>query len=114
MDSEEIGFGRIYDDPAFLMSFISPPGEYAEEASHWRALLREKLGAGETILETIIVFLIESLGKLRIEHDRHPTGIFPRATWLRLMRETGFSVEARSFRLEAQRQPYELQVGTRS
>lgn len=248
MDSEEIGTGRIYDDLAFLMPLISPPEEYAEEASHWRTLLREKLGSGrhellelgvggghnlshltggfdatavdisgamlawcrrlnpgvtlqlgdmrnvrlgrkfaavlihdaisymlteadlaaafetaaehlekggvfivspdrfretfsapaiehavheaggrrvtwveftrdpdpgDTMLETIMVYLIESEGKLRIEHDRHLTGIFPRAAWLRLMREAGFSVETRSFRLAAPPQPYELLVGNR-
>jgi SAM-dependent methyltransferase len=29
-------------------------------------------------------------GSVRVEHDRHVEGLFPRATWLRLMAEAGF------------------------
>ena len=34
---------------------------------------------------------------MRVEEDRHTTGLFPLDTWLRLMREAGFSVEQKSF-----------------
>lgn len=34
--------------------------------------------------------LREAHGDVRVVHDRHVEGIFPRATWLRLMREAGF------------------------
>jgi SAM-dependent methyltransferase len=46
MKSEQIECGRLYKDLAFLMPIITPPEEYAEEASYWRAVLREKLGEG--------------------------------------------------------------------
>jgi SAM-dependent methyltransferase len=29
-------------------------------------------------------------GKVRVEYDRHIAGLFPRRTWMRLLRETGF------------------------
>lgn len=34
--------------------------------------------------------LRERDGSVRIEHDRHVEGLFPRATWLRLLAEVGF------------------------
>lgn len=30
-------------------------------------------------------------GRVRLEHDRHRLGLFPRARWIRLLREVGFS-----------------------
>jgi hypothetical protein len=30
-------------------------------------------------------------GSVSVEHDRHVEGLFPRATWLRLLAEEGFS-----------------------
>jgi SAM-dependent methyltransferase len=47
----------------------------------------------DTTVETIMFYLIRECGRLRIEHDRHVTGLFPLQTWLRLLKETGFSVE---------------------
>lgn len=246
MDSTSIPAGRLYDDLAFLMPLISPPEEYAEEATHWRAVLREKLGEGrhrvlelgaggghnlshltadfeitatdisetmlaqcgrlnpgveliagdmrtlrlgrtfaavlihdaisymltesdllaafqtaaahlgpggllitapdhfaeafnapeiehathaegntevtylecaydpdpaDTTIETVMFFLIRTPGGLRIEHDRHVTGLFPRATWIRLLERAGFSSEIKVFHLGPDRRPYELLVG---
>ncbi|HUT53766.1 MAG TPA: hypothetical protein VM658_10265 [bacterium] len=65
----------------------------------------------DTMIESIVFFLIHDRDGLRIEPDRHVTGLFPRATWLRLLDEAGFDVEQRSFRLEAMERPYELLVG---
>lgn len=51
--------------------------------------------AGAT-LETVMVYMIRRQGRLRIEHDRFLTGLFPRATWDRLLHEAGFpAVEER-------------------
>jgi SAM-dependent methyltransferase len=33
-------------------------------------------------------------GSVQVEHDRHLEGLFPRATWLRLLEETGFRARA--------------------
>ena len=37
---------RMYDEFAHLWPLISRPEDYAEEASYWRCVLRDKLGAG--------------------------------------------------------------------
>jgi SAM-dependent methyltransferase len=68
---------------------------------------------GDACVETLMTFLIRTPDGLRIEHDRHITGLFHRSTWLRLMAQTGFTVERRVFRLPSSDQPYELLVGTR-
>lgn len=47
----------------------------------------------DTTLELTFVYLIRNRGQLRIETDHHVVGIFPKETWLTLLRETGFSVE---------------------
>jgi SAM-dependent methyltransferase len=36
-------------------------------------------------------------GSVRVEHDRHLEGIFPRRTWLKLLREVGFAAESLPF-----------------
>ena len=36
-------------------------------------------------------------GTVRVEHDQHITGLFPRATWLQLLSEAGFDAEALPF-----------------
>jgi ubiquinone/menaquinone biosynthesis C-methylase UbiE len=247
MNVKEIQEGRIYEDLAFLVPLISPPEEYGEEASHWRTVLREKLGEdrqeilelgvgggynlshltgdyqatavdlsetmltecrrlnpditlhrgdmrnvrlkrkfaavlihdaisymlseadlsaafqtaavhlnpkgilitspdrfletfetpaiehathsagdlqvtyleythdldpGDHVVESIMIYFIQSKGSLRIELDRHTTGVFPKETWIRLMNDAGFSTETRSFRLSTMDHPYDLLVGT--
>ncbi len=47
----------------------------------------------DTTVESIMFYLIRQGGHLRIEHDRHVTGLFPLQTWLDLMAEAGFDVE---------------------
>ena len=46
MDSTEIKKNRMYDEFAHFWTLISKPEDYAEEASHWRRVLRDKLGEG--------------------------------------------------------------------
>jgi SAM-dependent methyltransferase len=58
--------------------------------------------------------LREADGSVRVEHDRHLEGLFPRATWLELLEEAGF--EARAVPVEhSELEPgsYELFVATR-
>jgi SAM-dependent methyltransferase len=58
--------------------------------------------------------LREADGSVRVAHDRHVEGLFPRATWLRLLAETGFaarSVPVEHSELEAG--SYELLVASR-
>jgi SAM-dependent methyltransferase len=46
----------------------------------------------DTLVVTEFAYLLrERDGSVRVEHDRHVTGLFPRDTWLRLLREAGFA-----------------------
>jgi hypothetical protein len=47
----------------------------------------------DTTVESIMFYLIRKGGELRIEQDRHVTGLFSLKTWLDLMEEAGFAVE---------------------
>ncbi len=47
----------------------------------------------DTTVESIMFYLIRKGVELRIEHDRHVTGLFPLSTWTRLMAAAGFQVE---------------------
>lgn len=247
MDAQQIPLNRLYRDLAHVWPLMSPPEEYAEEASHWKSILHEKLGAGRHTLldlgvggghnlshfaqefevtavdqseemlensrrlnptvehivgdmrtvrlgrqfdvvtchdaitymlteedlraamqtasahlntagvfitlpdyfletfttpsvhhrvqkhgdttftylyyahipdlkvsqvETIFTYYISANGNVRVEHDRHITGIFPKATWFRLLDETGFDAEERVFVL-SEPMEYTLLVGVK-
>ena len=47
----------------------------------------------DTQIESIYTYTIIENGKERVEKDTHTTGLFPIATWTRLMEEVGFAVE---------------------
>jgi SAM-dependent methyltransferase len=46
--------------------------------------------ADTTFIVDYAYLLRESNGRVRVEHDRHVEGLFPRATWLRLLAAAGF------------------------
>lgn len=67
----------------------------------------------DSTMEMLILCLIREKGKrVRLEHDRHVIGLFPKAVWIDQMRIAGFTVETRSFFLHKERRSYELLVGT--
>lgn len=246
MESRDVPLNRLYNDLAYLWPLMSTPEEYAEEASHWRAILRERLGPGrhtilelgvggghnlshltadfdavaidlsekmlshsrklnpsvehhvgdmrtvrlgrkfkavlihdaishmlsendllaafntaaahldtggilittpdyfresfhepdieqctrsdermrltyfayaydpnpyDTIIETLFTHLIREGERLHIEHDRFLTGLFPKSTWSRLIREAGFAFEERSYRLTSPPAEYVMLIG---
>ena len=47
----------------------------------------------DTEIETVYVFFFREAGALRVEVDRHTTGLFPLRTWERLLRDSGFAPE---------------------
>ena len=51
------------------------------------------LDPNHTTIETTYVFFIKMSGELRVEVDNHITGLFPMATWARLLKEAGFEVD---------------------
>ena len=51
------------------------------------------LDPNDTTIETTYVVFIKRGADLRIEVDNHTTGLFPIATWQRLLKEAGFEVD---------------------
>jgi hypothetical protein len=51
----------------------------------------------DTTYESVFVYLIRRRGALEIQTDRHTLGVFPEATWERLLREVGFKVHRMQF-----------------
>jgi SAM-dependent methyltransferase len=47
---------------------------------------------GDDKAQVDYAFLVREGGTVRVVHDRHETGLFSRATWIRLLREAGFDV----------------------
>jgi len=49
-------------------------------------------GPEATVVTTEYVFLLRHTGgRVEVVHDSHRTGVFPRSTWLRVLRDVGFS-----------------------
>ena len=47
----------------------------------------------DTEIESVYTYTIVEDGQERVEQDTHTTGLFPMATWTRLLQEAGFQVE---------------------
>lgn len=47
----------------------------------------------DTTIESVFFFILNEAGELKIEQDRHVTGLFPAAVWLELLAEAGFAAE---------------------
>jgi len=61
----------------------------------------------DTIYECLLIYIINEKGKVRVEQDHHVLGLFPKATWQRLIEEAGFSFEAKDYPVhEDKRQGY--------
>ncbi|MCG3172608.1 MAG: dTDP-3-amino-3,6-dideoxy-alpha-D-glucopyranose N,N-dimethyltransferase [Myxococcota bacterium] len=67
---------------------------------------------GETAGVTHYCFLVrEADGSTRFLHESHPFGLFPRETWVRLLEQTGFSVETVEERTLEERTPRLIFLG---
>ena len=53
--------------------------------------------ADTTCVTDFAMMLREEDGSVRVEYDRHETGLFPTETWLRLMTDAGFEAKAMPF-----------------
>ena len=49
--------------------------------------------ASDTTYVVDYAYLLRESGEVRLVHDRHIEGVFPREVWLRLLTEAGFAVE---------------------
>ena len=47
--------------------------------------------------ESLFIYIINEHGPVRIEHDRHILGLFPKARWPALLDEAGFDTEVRDY-----------------
>jgi SAM-dependent methyltransferase len=50
---------------------------------------------GGTLVTSDYAFILRDKDGVRVEYDRHVTGLFPRATWQRLLQSQGFAVTIR-------------------
>jgi SAM-dependent methyltransferase len=50
----------------------------------------------DSTVTTELAYLMRDKDGVRVQHDRHVLGLFPRATWLRLLRARGFTVATRT------------------
>jgi SAM-dependent methyltransferase len=50
---------------------------------------------GDSKVTTDFAYILRDKDGVRVEYDRHVTGLFPRATWSRLLQAQGFSVTTR-------------------
>ncbi|WP_375430018.1 class I SAM-dependent methyltransferase [uncultured Friedmanniella sp.] len=70
--------------------------------------------AGATTSTTEYAFLLRDPdGTVRVAHDTHVLGLFPRATWLRVLTESGFAARSVAEVTAENRLPREFFVGTR-
>lgn len=67
---------------------------------------------GHTTVVTHYTFLVrDPAGEVRTHYERHVTGLFPRATWVRLLAERGFEVEVEEEQTDEDRAPRALFFG---
>ena len=51
----------------------------------------------DTTVETLMFYIIREGNRVRVEPDRHVTGLFPLQKWLDLMEQAGFAAEKRAY-----------------
>ena len=64
----------------------------------------------DTIYTVDFAYLLTESGEVRVEHDRHIFGLFPEATWVRLVRGAGFQPQP----LTEPRQQKRVFIGVRA
>ena len=69
--------------------------------------------SAHTYLVDFAFLLRDSSGSVRVEHDRHVGGLFPRTEWLRSLREAGFVPANLTFHHSAVAYPLDLFVGVK-
>jgi SAM-dependent methyltransferase len=98
----------------YLETFFGPRVEHFTRCDGARELTYVEYAydpdPSDTTMEIIFTFFIREKGYLRVEHDRHVTGLFPRATWIKLMEKAGFEVEPKI--ITSGGVPHQLLVGT--
>lgn len=99
----------------FRETFRAPYVDYAthssEKAQFTYSEYADDPDPTDKTMRTIYVYFIQQQGRLRIELDRHITGLFTKSTWARLMTEAGFEFEERTYHLGEADLQYVMLVG---
>lgn len=66
----------------------------------------------DTTMETYFTYFIKEAGELKVELDRHITGLFPMTTWRSLLGKAGFKTEKRPYPVHDDPRQAWLIVGT--
>ena len=90
---------------------ITAPDDYTDTFAPPRVDYQTNRNANDTTIETTYVFFIKRGADLRIEVDNHTTGLFPIATWQRLLTESGFEVDRVDYPVSKNGWPMYLWVG---
>jgi SAM-dependent methyltransferase len=68
----------------------------------------------DTSVVTEMAYVLRDESGVRVEHDQHVLGLFPRSTWLRLLTAQGFEVTTETLKLdEPSGRAYEAFLGAR-
>jgi hypothetical protein len=91
------GGATLFVPDCVLETFEPETRHGGHDASDGRGLryvewVRQPDEPGTTYLVDFACLLREPDGSVRIEHDRHEFGVFPRATWIELFEQAGFGV----------------------
>ncbi len=66
----------------------------------------------DTTADTLFFYVIRRGAEIEVHQEQHTFGLFSQATWLELMRETGFAAEVVPYAVESHDGPLSLLVGT--
>lgn len=108
--------GVLITTPDHFRESFSPPfvdyaTHFSEEGQFTYSEYADDPDPTDTTVRTIYAYFIQQRGHLRIELDRHITGLFPKTTWARLMTDAGFEFAERSFHLSEADIEYVMLVG---
>jgi SAM-dependent methyltransferase len=68
----------------------------------------------DTVVTTEYVFLLRDAdGSTKVAHETHQLGLFPRATWVRILSDVGFQAERLTEATDEDRVPRDIFIGTR-
>lgn len=110
--------GALLIAPDFVSETFQPGTEVggqdgADRSMRYLAWRWDPDPSDHTYLLDFAFLLRDSSGSVRVEHDRHVGGLFPRAEWLRLLREGGFIPANLTFHHSKVDYPLDLFVGVK-
>ena len=88
--------------PDYIRENFEPGAEHGgedgdERGMRWLSWQWQRDANDTTYIVDYAYLLRDSDGSVRVEHDRHVEGVFPRATWRRLLEHVGFEHQVLPF-----------------